>query len=148
MSWIANMMNLRCYYCKCCKIFNNNCLPKRSSQTGQIQIRLLLKKQSDQGLPCLLFWQAFCEFQPWKPKFYLRTERAIWESILNFRTFTVWCVSSFRGHVCLIVNVASQWGFTKSNYTQLAQLHADLAESKGLRILLFPCNQFGSQVLL
>ena len=24
-------------------------------QTGQTQIRLLLKKQSDQGLPCLLF---------------------------------------------------------------------------------------------
>ena len=28
---------------------------KRSKQTGQTQIRLPLKKQSDQGLPCLLF---------------------------------------------------------------------------------------------
>ena len=26
-----------------------------------------MKKQSDQGLPCLLFWRAFCEFQPWWP---------------------------------------------------------------------------------
>ena len=30
------------------------------------------------------------------------------------------------------------------NYTQLAQLHASYAE-KGLRILGFPCNQFGKQ---
>ena len=28
---------------------------KRSRQTGKTKIRLLLKKQSDQGLPCLLF---------------------------------------------------------------------------------------------
>lgn len=34
---------------------------------------------------------------------------------------------------------------TQKNYTQLAQLHAKYAESKGLRILLFPCNQFASQ---
>ena len=27
------------------------------------------------GLPCLLFWQVFCVFHPWKPTFYLRTER-------------------------------------------------------------------------
>ena len=35
------------------------------NQTGQTQIRLLLRKQSDLGFPCLLFWHAFCEFQPW-----------------------------------------------------------------------------------
>ena len=28
---------------------------KRPTQIGKTQIRLLLKKQSDQGLPCLLF---------------------------------------------------------------------------------------------
>ena len=33
-------------------------------RTVQTQIRLLLKKQSDQGLPRLLFSQAFGEFQP------------------------------------------------------------------------------------
>lgn len=31
------------------------------------------------------------------------------------------------------------------NYTQLVDLHARYAE-KGLRILAFPCNQFGKQV--
>ena len=32
-----------------------SCLPKRHWQAVQTQIRLLLKKQSDQGLSCLLF---------------------------------------------------------------------------------------------
>ena len=40
-----------------------SCLSKRPRQTVQTQIRLLLKKQSAQGLPCLLFCQVFCEFQ-------------------------------------------------------------------------------------
>ena len=49
-------------YSKCSKSLNPSCLPKRPRQTPQTQIRLLQKKQSDQGLLCLLFWQAFCEF--------------------------------------------------------------------------------------
>ena len=49
---------------------------------------LIIKEQSDQGLPCLLlFWLAFCEFQPWKPTFYLRTDE---NSVQNFRTFTIY----------------------------------------------------------
>ena len=42
-------------YGKCSKISNTSCLPKRPRETKQTQIRLLLKKQSDQVLPCLLF---------------------------------------------------------------------------------------------
>ena len=61
-------------YGKCTKISNTGCLTKRSRQTRQTQIRLLLMKQSDRGLPCLLFWQALCGFQPWKPTFCLRKE--------------------------------------------------------------------------
>ena len=48
---------------KCSKILNTSCLPKWPRQTGQTQIRLLLNWQSDQHLHCLLFGQAFCEFQ-------------------------------------------------------------------------------------
>ena len=33
---------------------------KQPSQIGQTMIKLLLKKQSDQGLPCLLFWHPLC----------------------------------------------------------------------------------------
>ena len=51
---------------KCSKISNNNCLLKGPRQAVQAQIRLPLKKQSDQGLPrpCLLFGLAFSEFHP------------------------------------------------------------------------------------
>ena len=31
------------------------------------------------------------------------------------------------------------------NYTQLVELHREFAESRGLRILAFPCNQFAKQ---
>ena len=40
-------------------------MTKRPRQTLQILIRLLLKEQSDQGLHCLLLWQAFCDSKIW-----------------------------------------------------------------------------------
>ena len=43
------------FWCKSSKISNTSFLPKRPRQTAQTQIRLLLKKQSDQGLPHFLF---------------------------------------------------------------------------------------------
>ena len=42
-----------------------------SGQLDPLPIRLRLKKKSDQGLPCLLFWQTFCEFLPIKYNQYL-----------------------------------------------------------------------------
>jgi len=53
-------------------------------------------------------------------------------------------LSKYKGDVVLVVNVASKWGATAKNYTQLQELHKLLAD-KGLRILGFPCNQFGGQ---
>lgn len=50
-----------------------------------------------------------------------------------------------RGFVCIITNVASKWGKTPVNYTQFAAMHTTYTE-KGLRIIGFPCNQFGKQV--
>jgi len=54
-------------------------------------------------------------------------------------------LEKYKDHVCIIVNVASQWGLTPSNYEQLQALYEKYSETKGLRILGFPCNQFGSQ---
>lgn len=51
----------------------------------------------------------------------------------------------YRGHVCIIVNVASQCGYTKNNYAELVDLYNEYGETKGLRILAFPCNQFASE---
>jgi glutathione peroxidase len=52
-------------------------------------------------------------------------------------------LSSYKGKVVLIVNVASECGYTKQ-YKTLQQLHDKYAD-KGLAILGFPCNQFGGQ---
>ncbi len=54
-------------------------------------------------------------------------------------------MSQYKSQVCLIVNVASKWGFADKNYKQLQAMHNQLAEAKGLRILAFPCNQFANQ---
>jgi len=52
-------------------------------------------------------------------------------------------LGDFSGQVLLIVNVASYCGFT-IQYEDLQTLHDKYAE-KGLRILAFPCNDFGNQ---
>jgi len=54
-------------------------------------------------------------------------------------------LSKYQGHVCVIVNVASKWGKTDVNYKQLVEMYNKHSEADGLRILAFPCNQFGSQ---
>ena len=46
--------------------------------------------------------------------------------------------------VLLIVNVASECGYTTTNYKELVLLQEDY-ESKDFTVLAFPCNQFGEQ---
>ncbi|MDF1666639.1 MAG: glutathione peroxidase [Planctomycetota bacterium] len=52
-------------------------------------------------------------------------------------------LSKYQGKVILVVNVASNCGFTPQ-YSELQKLHKKYG-SKGLAILGFPCNQFGRQ---
>lgn len=52
-------------------------------------------------------------------------------------------LGDYKGKVLLIVNTASECGFTPQ-YKELEQLHEEMS-GKGLRILGFPCNQFGHQ---
>ncbi|MBI5610602.1 MAG: glutathione peroxidase [Deltaproteobacteria bacterium] len=52
-------------------------------------------------------------------------------------------LSQYRGKAMLIVNTASQCGFTPQ-YKGLQALHERYA-SKGLAVLGFPCNDFGGQ---
>ncbi|KAH0558140.1 probable phospholipid hydroperoxide glutathione peroxidase isoform X1 [Cotesia glomerata] len=54
-------------------------------------------------------------------------------------------LEKYKGHVLLIVNVASKCGLTATNYKELNELYDQYAESRGLRILAFPCNQFNGQ---
>jgi glutathione peroxidase len=52
-------------------------------------------------------------------------------------------LATWRGRVLLIVNVASQCGFTPQ-YGGLEKLYEKF-EPQGLTVLGFPCNQFGAQ---
>ena len=53
-------------------------------------------------------------------------------------------MSSFQGSVLCVVNVASKWGVTNMNYTNLSKL-VDKYGDRGFKVLAFPCNQFGRQ---
>lgn len=52
-------------------------------------------------------------------------------------------LSDYRGKVLLIVNTATECGFTPQ-YKELQELY-DAYHGEGLEILDFPCNQFGAQ---
>jgi glutathione peroxidase len=52
-------------------------------------------------------------------------------------------LQDYAGKVLLIVNVASQCGFTPQ-YAELQALY-DEVKDVGFEILAFPCNQFGAQ---
>lgn len=54
-------------------------------------------------------------------------------------------LAKYRGHVLIIVNVASNCGYTEGHYKEFNQLYKEYADAKGLRILAFPCDQFGGQ---
>jgi len=53
-------------------------------------------------------------------------------------------MSRYLGFVTIMVNVASEWGLTKREYTQLQALY-EKYQKDGLRIVAFPSNEFGNQ---
>ena len=69
------------------------------------------------------------------------------KDIYNFNVVTVTgeeqSMAIYKGKVLLIVNVASECGFTPQ-YEGLQNLYESYRD-KGFEVLAFPCNQFGSQ---
>ena len=68
---------------------------------------------------------------------------SIWDISVTNITGEVMTLDRFRGHVLLIVNVASRCGYTPQ-YRGLEALYRRY-RADGLIVLGFPCNQFGNQ---
>lgn len=81
---------------------------------------------------------------PSEPDFY-KNAKSIYEFTINNIEGNPVSLEKYKGHVSIIVNVASQCGYTKNNYAELVDLYNEYSETKALRILAFPCNQFGGQ---
>jgi len=54
-------------------------------------------------------------------------------------------LEKYRGQVSLVVNVASQRGYTHGHYGALVLLQDHFVPTKKFNVLAFPCNQFGHQ---
>lgn len=67
----------------------------------------------------------------------------IYDFSVKRRDGSVFPLSELKGKVVLIVNTATGCGFTPQ-YEGLEKLYSEY-HAKGLEILDFPCNQFGSQ---
>lgn len=64
-------------------------------------------------------------------------------SVLNGKKEPV-ALSAYRGKVLLVINVATQCGYTKSGYEMTSELY-NKYKDHGFEVLAFPCNQFGGQ---
>jgi len=74
-----------------------------------------------------------------------------WKNATSVYDFTVKDIKGedvslekYKGFVLIIVNVASQCGYSSTHYKELVELDEKYRD-QGLRILAFPCNQFGGQ---
>ena len=66
--------------------------------------------------------------------FFDLTARDIMGNLVSFQKYS-------DRKLIMVVNVASKWRLTDSNYSKMVELHKSHHE-KGFEILAFPCNQF------
>lgn len=60
--------------------------------------------------------------------------------------FSILCTDVlFLIQISLVVNVASDCGYTDNHYSKLKQLHNHYSATGKFTVLAFPCNQFGRQ---
>lgn len=68
---------------------------------------------------------------------------SIYDFTVQAQDSSIVSLSQYKGKVLLIVNTATECGFTP-HYEDLQALYSEF-QNDGLEILDFPCNQFGAQ---
>ncbi|BES90132.1 glutathione peroxidase [Nesidiocoris tenuis] len=97
------------------------------------------------GLALYLFFYRSSDIQLTQPlEMAEKDARSVYEFTVKNATGEDVPLETYRGKVLLIVNIASLCGLTASNYKELVDIDQKYREA-GLRILAFPCNQFGKQ---
>lgn len=61
-----------------------------------------------------------------------KTAKTVYEFTVNNIKGEPVSLEKYRGHVLIIVNVASKCGYTAGHYKELNELYDEFAESKGL----------------
>lgn len=62
------------------------------------------------------------------------TAETVYEFTVNDIKGEAVALEKYRGHVLMIVNVASKCGYTAQHYKELNELYAEYAETKGVLI--------------
>uniref|UniRef100_A0A0B6ZP98 Glutathione peroxidase n=1 Tax=Arion vulgaris TaxID=1028688 RepID=A0A0B6ZP98_9EUPU len=96
-------------------------------------------------LLCLILWMVHA----WH---YGSCDLAEFTDGLDFYSYNVIDISGndmslekYRGKVSLVVNVASQCGYTQGHYQGLILLQEYFGSTEKFNVLAFPCDQFGHQ---
>ncbi|GFS13559.1 glutathione peroxidase [Elysia marginata] len=90
--------------------------------------------------PPMYHWQTkklYCEVTNETLDFYSYTVEDIHGNAVS--------LEKFRGKVSLVVNVASECGYTDNHYSGMVLLQQTFAHTGRFNVLAFPCNQFGAQ---
>jgi len=75
----------------------------------------------------------------------LANVKSIFElSARKLKTHEAISLDTFKGKVCVVVNISSKCGITPRDNPELVALYKEF-KGQGFEILAFPCNQFGSQ---
>ncbi len=101
-----------------------------------------MKKLKFLALAAAVLLMGACKPKPEAPAEVASTDN-IYQFTVQDGNLNPVSLSDYQGQVLLVVNTATQCGFTPQ-YTDLQQLY-DRHHAQGLEILDFPCNQFGEQ---
>ena len=132
------IIDLITFYCILLQFYCNSDTTGSLTSNRHLIKPLVFFSKHNNSLPICVPRMASSQSQDWKDA------KTIYEFKVKDIDGNEVGLDRYQGHPLLVVNVASNCGFTKNNYKQLNELY-EKYEKDGLRILAFPSNQFNGQ---